>query len=193
VVQSVVVVRTENPEDPRLAAYIVPGPSGATETVALRSFLREKMPEHMVPDFYLFLERLPLTPNGKIDRNALPMPTRQVAVPAGDTSSLPSLEQVISVIWKDILKVDHLSPDDNFFDSGGRSLHFVQVKSRLEESLGIELPIIKLFQYPTIRSLAEFVGKAPEEADAFQDKIRQRIQRRRSAVTRRSISEEAKS
>jgi len=192
--QSVVVVRTENAEDPRLAAYLVAAATGAPGLTVLKDFLREKLPSHMVPDFFVFLERLPLTPNGKIDRNALPVPARHVGVQATETPSLPGLEQAIFTIWKEILSVEHLGLDDNFFDVGGRSLHVVQVKSRLEESLGLELPIIKLFQYPTIRSLAEFIGSQSNEAESFRRKIQERSQRRQNARTpRRPTTEEANS
>ena len=184
VVQGVVVVRTEVPDDPRLAAYIVPAASGAPEPAALREFFREKLPSHMVPEFFVFLERLPLTPNGKIDRNALPAPVRIVAKQAGAVVPLAGLEQAIAAIWKDILSVENPGADDNFFDFGGRSIHVVQVKARLQESLGVELPVIKLFQYPTIRSLAEFIGAESKE-DSLHDKIRERMQRRQNAVISR--------
>jgi acyl carrier protein len=148
----------------------------------------------MVPDFFVFLDRLPLTPNGKIDRKALPAPVRNTVVQVVEVASLPGLEQAIAAIWKDILAVEHLNPDDNFFDSGGRSLQVVQVKSRLEESLGIELPVVKLFQYPTIRSLADFIGAQAGEEDSFHDKIQERTRRRLNARANRCADlEEVKS
>lgn len=185
VAEGVVVVRTDNPEDPRLAAYIVPAPAGAPDAMVLRDFLRDKLPGHMVPELFVFLDRLPLTPNGKIDRNALPPPNRMVAAQAGGVVPMAGLEQTIAGIWKEILGLDHLGPDDNFFDSGGRSLHVVQVKGRLEESLGVELPVIKLFQYPTVRSLADFIGTQSSEEDSFHKKIKERTQRRQNAMANR--------
>jgi amino acid adenylation domain-containing protein len=195
VVQCVVVVRTDKAEDPRMAAYVVPAPSVLPDGTELRNVLRGKLPDHMVPDSFVFLERLPLTPNGKIDRNALPAPARKPAVAhaAHGHSSLPAMEQAIAAIWKDILSVDDLSPDDNFFDSGGRSFQVVQVKSRLYESLGVDLPVIKLFQYPTIRSLADFIGTQSSETDAFHNRIQERTRRRQHAMANwRMNSEEAK-
>jgi acyl carrier protein len=194
VANNVVVVRTDNPEDPRLAAYVVPAPGAAPDAAELKNALRAKLPAHLVPDFFVFLERLPLTPNGKIDRKALPPPSRVVAAPAVEPTSLPGLEQAITAIWRDILGVEHMSPDDNFFDSGGRSFQVVQVKARLKEALGVELPVIKLFQYPTIRSLADFIGSQKDEADALHDKIQERAQRRHHAMASRlQKTEEAKS
>ena len=194
ILQSVVVVRTDNSEDPRLAAYIVPAVSGCPEAAGLRNFMRGKLPPYMVPDFFVFLERLPLTPNGKIDRNALPPPPRNMVVQSVGAPLLLGLEKAIAAIWKDILAIEHLNPDDNFFDSGGRSFQVVQVKNRLQESLGVELPVIKLFQYPTIRSLADFIGAQASGEDSFHGKIQERSQRRQNALAnRRKNSEEAKS
>ena len=183
--QSVVVVRTDIPDDPRLAAYIVPGPAGAKDADTLRDFLRAKLPGHMVPDHFLFLESLPLTPNGKIDRRALPAPPmKNVATAVATSLPLAGLEQAIAAIWKDILSVENPGADDNFFDFGGHSLQVVQVQNRLRESLGVELPVIKLFQYPTIRSLAGFIGEGTK-ADTFLQKIHERAQRGQSAGGRR--------
>jgi amino acid adenylation domain-containing protein len=191
---NVVVVRTDNPEDPRLAAYIVPAPDAAPDAAGLRNSLRSKLPAHLVPDYFIFLENLPLTPNGKIDRKALPPPVRNTALQAIELASLPGLEQAIAAIWKEILAVEHMNLDDNFFDFGGRSFQVVQVKTRLQESLGIELPVIKLFQYPTIRSLADFIGSQNDESDSLHDKIKERTQRRHNAMAgRRQKSEEATS
>jgi len=191
---NVVVVRTDNPEDPRLAAYIVPAPDAPADAAALRNSLRAKLPAHLVPDYFIFLENLPLTPNGKIDRKALPPPARNTALPAIELASLPGLEQAIAAIWKEILAVEHMSLDDNFFDFGGRSFQVVQVKTRLQEALGIELPVVKLFQYPTIRSLADFIGSQGGESDSLHDKIKERAQRRHNAMAgRRQKAGEANS
>ena len=189
---NVVVVRLDNPDDPRLAAYIVPAPDAPPDAAGLRNSLREKLPAHLVPDHFVFLESLPLTPNGKIDRKALPPPSRHIATQGVEPASMPGLEHAISAIWKDILGVEHMNLDDNFFDSGGRSFQVVQVKTRLQEALGIELPVVKLFQYPTIRSLADFIGSRHDGADSLHDKMKERIQRRHNAMAgRRQKSEEA--
>ncbi len=194
--QSVVVVRTDHTDAGQIVAYVVADPTvGDQHPDALTDYLRGKLPEHMVPEAFVFMEALPLTPNGKIDRNALPAPVKKTApaasassVPADNTTSLSDREQVIAGIWKDILGVEAPGANDNFFDLGGRSLQIVQVKNRLHEALGRDLPVTTLFQYPTIRSLADFLGAetAGETADDdFLTKIHARTQRRQKAMAGR--------
>jgi acyl carrier protein len=110
------------------------------------------------------LDRLPLTPNGKVDRKALPMPgeTRTKAEPEA-AAPRTSVEQTITAIWRELLQVSHVGVNDNFFDLGGHSLLVVEAQARIQQALGIELLVVRLFQYPTIRALAKFLsaGAAP--------------------------------
>ncbi len=184
--QCVMVVRTDDPNNPRLTAYVIPRQSEVQEPNTLRDFLREKLPAYMVPEFFVFLERLPLTPSGKIDRNALPPPGRD-AVPETHAEAAPlvGMEKAIATIWEEVLETKNPGPNDNFFDFGGHSIQVVEVQNRLQASLGIDLPVIKLFQYPTIRSLADFIGaekKEDKEEKTFLSGIQQRAQRRQRAM-----------
>ena len=186
----VVVVRTDNPDAAQLVGYIVHDTTcGEPGESALKEYLRGKLPEHMVPEAFVFLENLPLTPNGKIDRNALPAPVKKAAAPqSSETAPLEGVERVIAGIWSEVLGVQNPGANDTFFDLGGRSLHVVQVKARLNETLGRDLPVTTLFQYPTIRALAEFLS-TPETADAaddsFLNKIHERSRLRRKAMSGR--------
>jgi natural product biosynthesis luciferase-like monooxygenase protein len=184
--QAIVVLRGDQADDPQLVAYLV---AGAEEPAAetLRPFLRQKLPEHMIPPLFVTLPQLPLTPNGKVDRKQLPAPTgggraksdRFIAPQAGT-------EQAIAAIWKDILKTEPIGVDDNFFDFGGHSLQVVQVQNRLRESLGIDVPVLKLFQFPTIRTLARHLAEQSSgQPDSFRDRIERRNQLRQSAALRR--------
>jgi acyl carrier protein len=97
-----------------------------------------------------------------------------------------NVEQQVAAIWKDILHVGQIGADDNFFDFGGHSLQVVQVQNRLRETLGVDVPVLKLFQYPTIRALANFLREQnPTVAtnDAFRTKIEERTKRRQNAMT----------
>jgi natural product biosynthesis luciferase-like monooxygenase protein len=184
--QAVVVVREERADD--LAAYLVPASSSPPAPAALREFLRRDLPEHMLPAVYVTLERLPLTPNGKVDRKALPAPTG-IGAPARPDSAAPlsEVERSVAAIWREILRVEPMGVDDNFFDFGGHSLQVVQVQNRLREVLGVDVPILQLFQHPTIRSLAHFIGErtvTPKE-DSFRQKIEERTRRRHGAAVRR--------
>jgi natural product biosynthesis luciferase-like monooxygenase protein len=195
--QAVVVLRADNPEDPQLAAYLVAAGNEAPAATTLRDFLKQKLPEHMVPALYVVLERMPLTPNGKVDRKALPAPEGgrvkskgQFVAPTG------SVEQQVAAIWKEILHVEQIGADDNFFDFGGHSLQVVQVQNRLRETVGVDVPVLKLFQFPTIRALANFIGEqsgaagANGAADSFRARIEERNRRRQGApaIRRRSAA-----
>jgi natural product biosynthesis luciferase-like monooxygenase protein len=186
--QAVVVLRTDNPEDPQLAAYIVAAGAEAPAPNSLRDFLKQKLPDHMVPAVYVPLEQMPLTPNGKVDRKALPAPQgSRVKAEGAFVAPTGSVEQQVAAIWKEILHVDQIGVDDNFFDFGGHSLQVVQVQNRLRETIGVDVPVLKLFQLPTIRALAKFVGEqssaAPGQSDSFRAKIDERNRRRQSAMT----------
>jgi len=153
--QTVVTASEDNPGDKRLVAYIVPHPEQALTTDELRRFLKQKLPDYMVPSAFVFLDALPLTPNGKIDRRALPLPN----------SSRPDLEetfvapctlteQQIADIWIQLLKLEQIGIHDNFFALGGHSLLATQVISRLRQGFGIELPLQTLFEAPTVGELS---------------------------------------
>jgi acyl carrier protein len=184
--QAVVVLRTDNPDDPQLAAYLVAAGAEAPQPNALRDFLKQKLPDHMVPALYVMLEKLPLTPNGKVDRKALPAPEGNRVKPGAEfVAPKGSVEQSVAAIWKDILHAEAIGIDDNFFDFGGHSLQVVQVQNRLRETLGVDVPVLKLFQFPTIRTLAKFIGEQQStngSDDAFRQKIDERTKRRQGAM-----------
>jgi amino acid adenylation domain-containing protein len=168
-VREAVVVLHDADGDPTLAAYITPRASAPADLpAALRSLLREHLPQWMVPASFTVLDSLPLNPNGKVDRKALPAPDRASTATATPLLRPQTvLETQIAEIWQAVLKRDHVSIDDNFFDLGGHSLLLLQVLGRLRERLGRTLPVVTLFQYPTIQSLAahlsrEAEGTAPE-------------------------------
>lgn len=152
--ECVTAVQDGQARDKRIVSYIVPA-NGQVETADLRSYLRERLPEYMVPSTFVTLERLPRTPSGKIDRRGLPAPDmaqRDMTLPYTEPSS--ELERRLAQIWREVLKLEKVGLDDNFFDLGGHSLLLVQVHARLREELGLELSAIDLFKYPTIGSLA---------------------------------------
>jgi natural product biosynthesis luciferase-like monooxygenase protein len=187
--QAVVVLRADNPDDPQLVAYFVSASDEVPQPNSLRDFLKQKLPDHMVPAIYVSLEKLPLTPNGKVDRKALPAPQGQrVKSEGGFVAPTSNLEQSVAAIWKDILHVERIGVDDNFFDFGGHSLQVVQVQNRLRETLGIDVPVLKLFQFPTIRALVKFIGEQTTSAangsaqDSFRAKIAERAKRRAMAT-----------
>jgi amino acid adenylation domain-containing protein len=125
------------------------------KTRALRDYLRRRVPEYMVPSHLVWTDRLPVTPNGKFDRRLLP-PVRRFRDPATlYASPRGEVEEHIASAWRDVLGLDQVGAETNFFDLGGHSLLLVKVHSRLNAHLSTDLSIIDLFNYPTVRSLAQ--------------------------------------
>ncbi|MFC4159172.1 amino acid adenylation domain-containing protein [Chitinimonas lacunae] len=143
----------------RLVAYLTAQAAGVLEVEALRSRLRERLPGYMVPAAWVVLERFPLTPNGKVDRKALPAPEGSRPREAAYVAPEDATETLLGRIWAEVLGVAQVGVHDNFFDSGGSSLSLIKVRSRIREALGVELSIVELFRYPTIRSLAQSLSQ----------------------------------
>jgi hypothetical protein len=181
-----VLAREDRPGDARLVAYVVYR-GAPTDAAGLRSWLRRKVPDFMVPSLVVNLDRLPTTPNGKVDRRALPEPsTVSVAAPSVDSRPASPVEEQIAGIWRDLLQVTHVSRDANFFDLGGHSLLAVQVHRRLRELMPERpLTITDLFRYPTVTALAGYLGGGNTGDTRLQD-VAARGEARRSALQRRT-------
>jgi aryl carrier-like protein len=186
--QAVVVLRTEQADDPQLTAYLVPmEKTEAPDPEALRGFLRRTLPEPMLPAVFVTLERFPLTPNGKIDRKAMPAPGQTKPKPnPGLVAPTHGIEADIAAIWAEVLHREQIGVDENFFDLGGHSLQVVQVQMRLRAAHQIDVAALTLFQHPTIRALTRFLAEhgTAESDDAFRRKVDDRANRRRAATVR---------
>jgi len=146
--------RIENPKaDRRLVAYVVFKDSLPAASAELRSFLRAKLPEYMVPAFFARLEALPLNRNGKLDRGALPAPESSLAPAGGFVAPRTEIEELIAQVWRAVLKIERIGAHDNFFELGGHSLLAVRAAARLSASFNIELPLRRFFELPTIAQL----------------------------------------
>ena len=152
--QSVVIAREDSPGDKRLVAYVVGIEDPGLNLAELRTWLKQKLPEYMVPSAFVVLEALPLTSNGKVDRKALPAPDSQQRSSGHFVSPEAGLEQVLAAIWAEALRLERVGADDNFFDLGGNSLLLQTVHMRLEARVGRRIPLVELFQFSTVRSLA---------------------------------------
>jgi amino acid adenylation domain-containing protein len=180
--EAAVLCREDTPGDKRLVAYVVPESGHALSASDLRRLLRERLPEYMVPATFMFLQTLPANRSGKIDRSALPRPNgRGTDLPAehGPTPAT-DLERKIAAVWREILNVDAVGVDDNFFDLGGHSLLIAKLHSRLRGTLPKEISLIDLFRYPTIGSLMKHVGEEASTDDAFISTIQQRVAKQRA-------------
>jgi acyl carrier protein len=154
--ETVVNVTEDSPGNKRLVAYIVPTREHTPTVTELQSFLKEKLPDYMIPSVFIFLNALPLTPNGKVDRKALPKPdqTRPELEEAFVAPRTP-VEEVLAGIWAEVLRLDQVGIHDNFFELGGHSLLATQVISRIRESFQAEMPLRSLFERPTVAGLVE--------------------------------------
>jgi amino acid adenylation domain-containing protein len=155
--EAAAVVHGEGVDDRRIVAYVVP--KSATEGVntgALRNALRAHLPAYMLPAAIVVLERLPLTPNGKLARAALPTP----AATRGDAPFVAPrtpTEARLAAIWAGVLQVEAVGVADNFFDSGGHSLRAAQAVARIRDEFGVDLPLRRLFETPTVAALADLI------------------------------------
>ncbi len=170
--------------DKRLAAYLVPQVGAPLSDRHLRDYLKRRLPAHMVPVAFVWLEALPLTANGKVDRRRLPVPSGKRASTATFQAPSSELERTIVDVWRDVLKVDKVGVADNFFDLGGNSFLSILAVGRLREVLGFEVPVTRLFQYPTAASLARCLQPAGTEPAAPQA-IEDRALGRRAVLSRR--------
>ena len=184
--EAVVVAREAVPGDVRLVAYLVASGAEVVSATELREYLRERLPDYMLPAHFVMLAALPQTPNGKIDRKALPAPDQAGAPAPAEAFVAPAgdLQEQIARIWRDVLKLPQVGTRDNFFDLGGHSLLAVQVHRQLRDALGPDLSITDIFRFPTIQSLSAYLQGASAEGAAAQQGV-DRAQGRRAALQRR--------
>jgi amino acid adenylation domain-containing protein len=181
--EAIVVAREHATGDVRLVAYLtgtqVPSPG------ELIAYIKDRLPEYMVPAAFVTLRAFPLLPNGKVDQAALPEPDlgrpellNPYVAPRDD------LERSIAAVWCQVLGLDRVGSHDNFFELGGHSLLIPQLKAALDEATGREVAMVELFQYPTVASLAEYLNRPASGGSPLLD-AQQRAQSRREARDQR--------
>ena len=155
--ECVVVADTTGPAEKRLVAYVVA--EGQVTAAELTLLVQQSLPEYMVPATFVFLSQLPLTPSGKLDRKALPAPGSIDVEIENTTFEPPStpIEEDLAKMWTEVLRVDRVGINDNFFAIGGDSILSIQIISRVRSAFGVEIPLPELFRTPTIKRLAEIV------------------------------------
>ncbi len=143
-------------EAARLVAYAVPEPGAKPRPEALLDDLRESLPPHLLPAGIVLLDQLPVTPNGKVDRDALPSLEWAREAAGGEAPRGPA-ETTVAGIWRELLGVESVGREEDFFALGGHSLLVGQLISRLRQIFGIEIPLARVFAEPTVSALASFV------------------------------------
>jgi amino acid adenylation domain-containing protein len=204
--QAVAIVREDSLGNNGLVAYIVPDQENQVEqtpfdqrlftsydskennrsnnlTQEIKNYLKQILPEYMVPSAIVMLSSLPLTPNGKIDRKALPVKDFEQALSATYVAPETELEQTFSKVWQQVLHREKVGIHDNFFDLGGHSLLIVQVHSQLQQLLDKKVLMVELFQYPTISSLANYLTQSQPENTAFEQSHKQ-VNKQKEAINR---------
>ncbi len=158
IAESVVIAREDTPGSKQLVAYFVPARATDLKTSELRGFLKEKLPDYMLPSAFVVLPALPRTPNGKTDRRALPAPARERPDLAREhVPPRNGVERRLVAIWEDILKVRPIGITDDYFDFGADSLTTARVFARIGRQFGPALQPTVLFQAPTIEQLAKLL------------------------------------
>ncbi|MEA2173844.1 MAG: hypothetical protein QOD00_1436 [Blastocatellia bacterium] len=171
---------TNNPLQAKQAAMLIP---------QLRSYLRERLPDYMVPNGFLLLEKIPLLPNGKVDRKALKRTgAMQATGAAGAMQATPEteMERAITAVVEQVLAIEKVGVLSNFFDIGANSIRIVQIHRKLKEALGKDIPVVEMFKNPTIRSLAKYLGEAQPDGEMLRQ-VGEQAQRRKVERQRRML------
>ena len=165
--ETVVIAREDVPGHKYLVAYIVPNHEGAIASSDLRGFLKDKLPDYMIPGVFVMLNGLPLTPNGKVDQKALPTPdTARQELKADLVAPRTRFEEILAQIWREVFHREFISIHNNFFEVGGDSILSIQIISKAN-SAGLHLTVKQIFQHQTIAELAA-VAKPTGTLKAFQ-------------------------
>jgi len=158
--EAVVLAREDTPGEARLVAYVTAQDGLVPSVASLRGWLKERLPEYMMPGAFVTLEALPLNPSGKVDRKALPAPERSRDEAASYVAPRTPAEEVVAAIWAEVLGLERVGVEDNFFALGGHSLLATQVLSRVRQAFRVDLPLRRLFEEPTVANLARAVDQS---------------------------------
>src|SRR5882724_2509290 len=183
--ECVVVAREDEEGEKRLVAYVVEQGEGAGASVSVkewREYLKQRLPEYMIPSSYVRLEQLPLTVNGKIDRRALPAPDGarpelgvDFVAPRGE------VELRVAGVWAEVLGITEVGVEDNFFEMGGHSLQMIRVQGKLQALFDRELPLVRLFEYSTVRRLAKYLNEG-EGKNRMSEQVHDRLRKQEEAL-----------
>ncbi|HKS26460.1 MAG TPA: amino acid adenylation domain-containing protein [Pyrinomonadaceae bacterium] len=162
----VVLMREDVAGDKRLVAYLVLREQESEPDASVwRSYLQQRLPEYMVPQAFVALEKMPLTASGKVDRRALPAPSEERVTGREYVAPRNNVEEEISRIWSEVLRVERVGVEDNFFELGGHSLLATQVTYRIRDAFQVDVPLHMLFEAPNLAELAAAVSELQAEQE----------------------------
>ncbi|WP_071191495.1 non-ribosomal peptide synthetase [Trichormus sp. NMC-1] len=159
--KTIVIAVLDTSGDKRLVAYIVSDANSLPTTLELRDFLKDRLPNYMIPPVFVMLDTLPLTPNGKINRLALPAPDFFTVQSNYVAPSNPT-EEILTNLWSQVLKIETIGIHDNFFELGGHSLLATLLISRIRQAFNLEIPLRLLFEFPTIAQFCQHIDTADQ-------------------------------
>jgi hypothetical protein len=180
----VVLAREDSPGSKQIVAYVIPEDDTTLDISHLRTSLRERLPEYMIPAAFVPVAAFPQTPNGKLDRQALPAPeAAHSQIRTAYLAPQTQLERTLAMVWCDALHVDQVGVYDNFFDLGGHSLLIASIHRRLCELLERDIPLIALLKHTNISALAKYLSQE-HPARQTQPQSQDRNQQRRDGMAR---------
>ncbi len=156
------VIAREDGGNKRLVAYIIAEADQPPGTAELVRLLKLRLPDYMIPSAFVTLTAFPLTSNGKLDKAALPVPENRIETSLPYTPPANAIENLLATTWAEVLGVERIGVHDNFFDAGGNSLLVVQAHAKIRVQFGRELPVVRMFQYPTVATLARWIAGEQE-------------------------------
>jgi amino acid adenylation domain-containing protein/non-ribosomal peptide synthase protein (TIGR01720 family) len=162
--QAIVDVRDDSAGEKRLVAWYVRSNGDGLPPTGLRECLRGKLPDYMVPDFFVRLDRLPLSLNGKVDRKTLPDPRTAAERPTASLSPRTATEAALAAIWRQVLQVDGIGVLDDFFELGGHSLKAMQITAKIHAAFGVQIPLREFFDRRTISELGGIIDAGDKSA-----------------------------
>jgi len=184
---AVVIVREDHLDDRRLVAYLLYRESSGPSEGELRAYLKQQIPDYMVPAHFVELDSIPLLPNNKIDLKALPRPSYRKGLDLElERNYGNNLERTLAGIWEELLATSKFGLDDNFFDVGGHSLLMVRLQAMIDDQMKLKVSNIDLFQHSTIRSLAAHLSSGSTSSNQVSADMAKRAQMRQERTRRRS-------
>ncbi|MEC0685650.1 condensation domain-containing protein, partial [Bacillus haynesii] len=181
--ETIVIVREDEENRPYICAYITANREISLDE--LKGFLGEKLPEYMIPAYFVQMDKLPLTKNGKVDRKALPEPDRTAGAESEYEMPRNETEEKLAAIWRDILKVGKSGINDHFFEMGGHSLKAAAMAARIRKELKAEIPLGQIFKTPTIKGLGEYIRSTKDSVYSSIKKVEEKEYYRLSSAQKR--------
>ena len=161
VTEAVVIALEDKGNEKRLVAYVVTAQGASRNVSDLRSHIKERLPDYMIPSAFVYLDALPLTSHGKIDRRALPAPdAERPALAQAFIEPQTPAEKSLASIWTRLLGINRIGINDNYFELGGDSLLATQLASQVRSVFEVELPLVELFRYPTLAEMSTSIEEA---------------------------------